>query len=276
MSTNLHHNDNPTSNNHFQSGNKSLASSADPHLLGFQGDNASGSSTLQPQSTKSQVSNLTKTLQSSSSSSSGTSNLPQQQGHQGLVGHHLQGQQQHSSTTNPQELITGLPYNIREDRTNDTQQASYQNYYGAFPQQIPISQNSYKHMPMSHNTPTAVGTSYTSAHSYNPSLPSTNNFITQPESASFHDHTAPSSFRPNTVPHAFPTTTVQTDSAIPNRSSFSTAPDAASLLHLTSYSVPGNQFLRPSMINHPTQINHNQYLANQRIPNSLPVGHTYG
>lgn len=119
---------------------------------------------------------------------------------------------------------------------------------------------------MSHNTPTAVGTSYTSAHSYNPSLPSTNNFITQPEFSSFHDHTAPSSFRPNTVPHAFPTTTVQTDSVIPNRNSFSVAPDAASLLHLSSYSVPGNQFQQPSMIHHPTQINSNQFMSNQKNP----------
>lgn len=268
MSRNFHHNDSSTTNQ-FQSAN--LDSSTDIHQLGFQeGGFSGGGSSPPPQSTKSQVSNLTRTLQSSSST-----NSTLQQSQQSFEDHpqSTQGQQQ---ITDPRESIIGLPYKTtRVDKGDDAQSSSYQAHHGAFPQQIPISQNSYKHMPMSHNTPTAVGTSYTSAHSYNPSLPSTNNFITQPEFSSFHDHTAPSSFRPNTVPHAFPTTTVQTDSVIPNRNSFSVAPDAASLLHLSSYSVPGNQFQQPSMIHHPTQINSNQFMSNQRIPNSLPAGHTY-
>ncbi|KAG5417435.1 PCL7 [Candida metapsilosis] len=268
MSTNYqhhhHHNDSSSTTDQLHS-TASLDSSTNLH-----NDQGSHYDTP-PQSTKSQVSNLTKTLQSS------TSTLQNQQN----FDHTMQGQQQQSQhITDPRELITGLPYG--GNRNDDPQSTSYQTQQGvAFPQQIPITQNSYKHMPMSHNTPTAVGTSYTSAHSYNQSLPSTNNFITQSESGSFHHDptthitTAPSSFRPNTVPHAFPTTTVQTDSAIPNRSSFSVAPDAASSsLHSSSYSIPGNhQFQHPSMIHHPTSSS--QFMTSQRIPNSLPVGPTY-
>ncbi|KAI5958412.1 PCL7 [Candida margitis] len=263
MSTNFHHDDSSTTNS-FQSAN--LNPSKDIHQPSFceQGDRFDGDDSSVPHhSTKSQVSNLTRTLQSSSS---GNSTLQSQQN----FDDDPQSTQSHAHSTDPRELITGVAYDKGDDGN-----ASYQTQHSAFPQQIPIAQNSYKHMPMSHNTPTAVGTSYTSAHSYNPSLPSTNNFITQPESSSFHDHTAPSSFRPNTMPHAFPTTTVQTDSVVPTKSSFSTASGAASSLHSTSYSIPGNQFQHP-MIHHPTQVNSAQFAPNQRVPNSLPTGHKFG
>ncbi|KAI5958100.1 PCL7 [Candida theae] len=267
MSTNYHHNDSSTTN-HLQSASLDPSTNihqSDRHDLGNHFPTPSHSA-------RSQVSNLTKTLQSSSNNS-------QQQNIDHTQGRPVQQQQQqqqqqeygHEKITGSGELITGLPY----ESNNNFQSSSYQSHQGAFSQQIPIAQNSYKHIPMSHNTPTVVGTSYTSAHSYNPSLPSTNNFITQPERfGSFHDHpTAPSSFRPSTVPHALPTTTVQTDPVVPTRSSFSTAPNAAHSLQSSTYAIPGNQ--QHSAIHHPTNVRSNQFVESSRIPNSLPVGHTY-
>ncbi|MCP8717542.1 MAG: PHO85 family cyclin, partial [Asgard group archaeon] len=128
-----------------------------------------------------------------------------------------------------------------------------------------IVTDSIHYIPSSHNTPTAVSSSYTSHHSYTASLPSVNNFISQPTpqpmSNSNSISNSNSNFRPPVViPNPIPTTNVDNDTANRFTSSSSTS---SSLTQPSSFVTPNQH----PPISFPQQ---QQQQFQQRIPNSLP------
>ncbi|KAI5951680.1 PCL7 [Candida jiufengensis] len=256
---------------------------------------------------KPQVSNLTKTLLSSNTSSSSNHNTNNSTSNTDNNNADNNNDTLTNLNTTTTDYISGIHY---DDNSNNHQQnqSSNQKYNGSFPQQIPNSQNSFNYIPSSHNTPTVVGTSYTSNLSYNASLPSTNNFISQPiptTNSSFQDNNhnnhqnqlhgihPPSSltssgFKPNSLTqHALPTTNVYTDtvtssssslnnrSSLPNFPKFTPSslnqPPPQQQQQQSSFSIPNNY--QPPIVYHPTQFGSSslQHTYQQRIPSSLPT-----
>ncbi|KAK6201373.1 uncharacterized protein RJT21DRAFT_1316 [Scheffersomyces amazonensis] len=130
------------------------------------------------------------------------------------------------------------------------------------------------YIPSSHNTPTVISSSYSSNHSYTPSIPSTNNFISaQPQTL---PQPSSSSYKPqNVVPHAIPTTNISMDSAnsVSNHNSFVSA---SSSFNPPSFDpTQGNSYSSHSVsIPHHHQPPPQQYQyqsQQQRFPNSFPV-----
>ncbi|KAI5964855.1 PCL7 [Candida pseudojiufengensis] len=248
---------------------------------------------------KPQVSNLTKTLLSSTTTPSAS--VPTTTTATTTTSDNSNDNVANHSTT---DYISGIHY---DDKNNNQKSNTTPKYNGSFPQNIPNSNNSFNYIPSSHNTPTVVGTSYTSNHSYNASLPSTNNFISQPipSNSSFHNDnnnnnnnqhninppsSVSSSFKPNSLTqHALPTTNVYTDtvtssssSSLQNRNNFpSITKFTPSSLNqgqqpqqqTSSFSIPNTY--QPPMVYHPTQFGSSasslQHTQQQRIPSSLPT-----
>ena len=125
-----------------------------------------------------------------------------------------------NTASNQQNLFTNTPSSYTEPITNrvlpnlkaSASQMS-NSFSGSFHQSHVHNHNdSINYIPSSHNTPTAVSSSYTSHHSYPASLSSVNNFISQP-SQQQQQH-IPLSFKPpGVVPNSIPTTNVHNDTA---------------------------------------------------------------
>ncbi|KAK6457586.1 uncharacterized protein RJT20DRAFT_133046 [Scheffersomyces xylosifermentans] len=146
------------------------------------------------------------------------------------------------------------------------QSSSYRG--GAYNYSTPAT-DSINYIPSSHNTPTVVSTSYSSVHSYTPSLPNTNNFISQ---NSFQNQPSgqlsSSSYKPSgLIPHAIPTTTVSKDSvnSTSNRNSFASA---------SSSFTPQNSFGNASLTQPTTSVSNQQ--QQQRFPSSFPANAGFG
>ena len=152
-----------------------------------------------------------------------------------------------NTASNQQNLFTNTPSSYTEPITNrvlpnlkaGASQMS-NSFSGSFHQSHVHNHNdSINYIPSSHNTPTAVSSSYTSHHSYPASLSSVNNFISQPSQQQQQQH-IPLSFKPpGVVPNSIPTTNVHNDTA--NRfssvsstgSPFSNSPFATSTISIT-------------------------------------------
>ena len=227
---------------------------------------------------KPQVSNLTKNLLSTSSTSSGnitpvgsSENLINQQPPppQNIFNNpSSSSQSDHQHISN--KFIPTNNYNNTQDFTNSFNSGSFHHQQQQQQQQQnhphgSIVTDSIHYIPSSHNTPTAVSSSYTSHHSYTASLPSVNNFISQPTpqpmSNSNSISNSNSNFRPPVViPNPIPTTNVDNDTANRFTSSSSTS---SSLTQPSSFVTPNQH----PPISFPQQ---QQQQFQQRIPNSLP------
>ncbi|RCK60647.1 PHO85 cyclin-7 [Candida viswanathii] len=142
-----------------------------------------------------------------------------------------------------------------------------------------IVTDSIHYIPSSHNTPTAISSSYNSHHSYTASLPSVNNFITQqhqqqqpPTMTSSSYSSSASNFKPPAiVPNPIPTTNVDNDTANRFTTTTTTSSASSSLTQPSSFVTPSQY--PPNSLQHQIQLQQQQQqqqLQQQRIPNSLP------
>ncbi|KAL1580895.1 hypothetical protein MGQ_00655 [Candida albicans P76067] len=206
---------------------------------------------------KPQVSNLTKNLLSSS----GGQTTP--------VATNVNS----NTASNQQNLFTNTPSSYTEPITNrvlpnlkaSASQMS-NSFSGSFHQSHVHNHNdSINYIPSSHNTPTAVSSSYTSHHSYPASLSSVNNFISQPSQQQQQQH-IPLSFKPpGVVPNSIPTTNVHNDTA--NR--FSSVSSTGSPFSNSPFAT-STQFQSPASIAQPVHPSSLQQVQQQRFPNSFP------
>lgn len=205
---------------------------------------------------KPQVSNLTKNLMSSS----GGQTTP------------VATNTNSNATSNQQNLFTSTPSSYTEPITNrilpnlkagSTQMSN--SFSGSF-HQSHVHNDSINYIPSSHNTPTAVSSSYTSHHSYPASLSSVNNFISQPSQHNQHQQPISLSFKPpGVVPNSIPTTNVHSDTA--NR--FSSVSSSGSSFTNSSFAT-STQFHPPTSTAHPVHPGSLQQVQQQRFPNSFP------
>ncbi|EMG45536.1 hypothetical protein G210_4280 [Candida maltosa Xu316] len=205
---------------------------------------------------KPQVSNLTKNLLSSSGhntpvgATSSTSTTPTQSNHN----HQLSANPSSSFT----EQITNKFLPNSNVESGSFHSGSFQHSH--HPHGATIN-DSIHYIPSSHNTPTAISNSYSSHHSYNASLPSVNNFITQPQQFSS------SSFKPpSVVPNPIPTTNVHNDTA--NRTT--TTINSTSVSSSSSFTQPSSFTSVPIQQNSFQQRSLHQQQQQDRFPNSLP------
>ncbi|ODV77639.1 cyclin-domain-containing protein [Suhomyces tanzawaensis NRRL Y-17324] len=199
-----------------------------------------------------QMSNLTKTLLSSSQTSSMSSNLVHQV-HPSLL--------DQGAPANPPSYGS-MSSSFNNSRSNQPPQMSIpyqQNSYqsGSFHQYNTPINDSINYIPSSHNTPTMVSSSYSSNHSVTPSV-HTSSFV--PPANNFqHLHPNSSSYKaPGIVPHAIPTTNISMDSASSRDHSLSFQPSSS----FGDHASPGVYI---------PQLQPPSHLNLHRYPNSLPV-----
>lgn len=177
---------------------------------------------------------------------------------------------------------SNIPTNNTNSFTQSNASSSSFNHSGPFYRQsysTPYA-DSMNYIPSGHNTPTVVGSSYSSHHSYTPTSfngnHSTNNFISQSQLQQQQHQQPPQSqpqgfflssanssgYKPNgVIPHSIPTTNVSMDSAN-SSNSFNNAAISSSSLHNVYHQQPGSHHQYHDG-------GHNSSVL-QRIPHSFP------